>query len=155
MANKQKLDKTQQSTYKKLLDQLELGYYSGHIRLDSLEFRCPEDVVEYPMEPVEDVEIYWKYSFEKKDDGFNVNVIIRNEILSDFGEDDCIALEIGYTLYYGSKMDLPDSLIKKFAHEKVLPQVWPYFRELAGELYFKAGLKWVIIPFEPKIITEY
>ena len=154
MASAQKLDATQRSTYKKLLAQIELGYYSGHIRLNSVEFRCPEDVVEYPMEPVEDVKISWKYSFAKTDNGFSANVIIKNEITTDFSEDDSIELEIGYELYYGSKMDVPDSLVEKFAHEKVLPQVWPYFREHAKELYFKAGLKWVIIPFEPNAIAE-
>jgi hypothetical protein len=154
MAGAQKIDATQLATYKKLVSQIELGYYSGHLRLNSVDFSCPEDVVEFSNEPVEDVNTSWKYSFERTDNGFVANVLLKNEITSDDGGDDAIVLEIGYILYYGSKMDMPDSLVDKFANEKVLPQVWPYFREHAKDLYFKAGLKWVIIPFEPSVVAE-
>jgi hypothetical protein len=153
MAETPKLGSTKASVYEKLLSQIELGYYSGHIRLNSVEFNCPEDAKEYPMEPIDNVDISWKCSFEKIDIGFRADVILRNEIESD-DEGDSIRLNIGYSLYYTSKMDLPDSLADKFAHDKVLPQVWPYFREYARELYFKAGLKWVLIPFEPKVVDQ-
>lgn len=153
MARARKSNDKQQTVYKELLSQLELGYYSGHIRLDSVEFHCP-DIIDYPADPLEKVQISWQYSYEKTEHGFDANVIIRNTIKGDLNEYDQIDLEIGYNLHYGSKMTLPKTLYRKFAYDKVLPQVWPYFRDHALELYFRAGLRWVILPFEPETVIE-
>jgi hypothetical protein len=154
MARTRKPDETEKSAYERLLSQIEPGYYSGHVRLNSVQFHCPEDVIEYPMEPIEDVEISWKYSFGRTDNGFSADVTIRSRITGNSDENDSIYLELGYTLYYGSEKDLPRTLHRRFAYDKVLPQVWHYFRQHALELYFRAGLKWVIIPFEPGTIVE-
>ena len=147
MSKPQKPAPTERSIYKKLLSQVRKGYWSGHVHLTSVEFSW-EDVVEYPNEPVENMTTTWQYSFEKTGGGFLVHVLLRNEIPSE-EEDKAIELEIGYTLNYQSEMELPASLVERFAYDIVLPQVWPYFREYAKELYFKAGLLWVVIPFEP------
>jgi len=153
MDRARKPKETEQLVYDKLLSQLEVGYYSGHVRLSSVEFRCPEDAMEYPMEPIEKLEISWDCSFEKSENGFTANVTISNRIVADHIENESIDLEIGYNLYYGSKVNLPESLAKRFAREKVLAHVWPYFRQQAIELYFKAGLRWVVLPFEPPMIA--
>ncbi len=153
MTKSHKLNAKNQSIYNKILSQVKWSDWEA-IRLDSVDFHCPVDVIEYPMEPVESIDISWKYSFEKTDNGFYANVLIMNEITSNDGMSGSIDLVIGYNLYYVSEMDLPGPLVEKFAYEKVLPHVWPYFRENARELYFKAGLKWVIIPAEPNVIAE-
>jgi len=154
MARARRSNETPQPRYEKLLSQLAPGYYSGHILLTSVQFRCSEEIIMYPSDPLENVEISWQYSFEKSRSGFNANVIINNTIQGDEVEHDSIDLEIGYKLHYESKMALPKAFYKRFAYDRVLPAVWPYFRYHALELYFRGGLKWVVLPFDPPEVAE-
>ena len=154
MARVRKAKQSEDILYDRLLSQLEVGYYNGHVRLNSVEFRCPEDAMEFPMEPIEEIDIRWSCSFEKGTNGFTANAMISNMIVPDNIENDFIALDIEYNLYYRSKIDLPESLAERFAQEKVLAHVWPYFRQHATELYYRAGLSWVVLPFEPPAIAE-
>lgn len=155
MASAKQLDARQRSIYKKLLSQIKLQELEP-ICLTSLDYTCtpaslnslPDYVL--PNEPFTDIETCWQYSFEKTKDGFLANVLLRNEIACE-GTDD-ILLEVGYTVFYTSGIDLPSSLVDKFAYEKVLPHIWPYFRELARDIYYKSGLLWVVMPIEPNAV---
>jgi len=154
MARARKPDETRETRYEELLSQLVPGYYDEHILLTSIEFHCPEEIITYPGDPLEKVEISWQYSFEKTAHGFSASVIIRNTIRGEETEYDSIDLEIGYKLRYGSKVELPKALYKRFAYDRVLPTVWPCFRYHALELYFRGGLRWVVLPFEPPAVAE-
>lgn len=154
MARAQRSNEKRQTSYERLLSQLVPGYYEGHVVLTSIQFHCPEEIIMYPGDPLEKVEISWQYSFEKTAHGFSANVIIRNTIRGEETEYDSIDLEIGYKLGYESKMELPKALYKRFACERVLPAVWPYFRYHALELYFRGSLRWVVLPFDPPEVAE-
>lgn len=153
MARVRKSKERDELLYDQLLSQLEVGYYSGHVRLNSVEFRCPEDAIEYPMDPIEKIEISWNCTFKKDGDGFTANVTISNMITGDY-EPEFITLDMEYDLHYGSRIDLPESLARRFAREKVLAHIWPYFRQHAIDLYYKAGLRWVVLPFDPPEVAE-
>ena len=148
------LNSKQQALYKKLLGQISQQAYFGPITLMAVEFKYVDNIVEYENEPVEGIQISWHYSFEKTSGGFQSNVSIQSRIQSDYDPLERIYLEAVYKIDYFSELELPDYLVDKFAHEKVLPQVWPYFRQLAKDLYIKAGLLWTIIPIEPKVDGE-
>lgn len=157
MADVKQLDPKQRSVYRKLLSQIKSWSYNHSLQLASLNYNCkPDSLNALPddrlrNEPVEDIKTSWQYSFEKTKSGFRANVWLRNEIMCE-GTDD-ISLEVEYIVYYKSSIDLPSSLVDKFAYEKVLPHVWPYFRELAQDIYFKSGLLWVIMPIEPDAVS--
>ena len=154
MARARRSDETRETRYEELLAQLVPGYYEGHLFLTSVQFHCPEEIIMYPADPLEKVEISWQYSFEKTGYGFKADVIIRNTIRGDEIEWDSIDLEMGYKLQYESKIELPKALYKRFAYDRVLPAVWPYFRYHALELYFRGGLRWVVLPFDPPEVAE-
>lgn len=154
----QTISSQDKAIYKKLLSQINTDYIDGAIALVSLEFSYPDSYSDLPEgrrdnEPVEENETTWRYSFERTPDSIVAIVSLRNEIPDENGGDP-IFLEANYKIFYKSAIELPPSLTHKFAYEKTLPHVWPYFRQQALDIYHKTGLKWVVIPFEPNALPE-
>jgi hypothetical protein len=155
MSNTEKSDaENSLSAYKNVLSQIKGAF--DPILLNSIEYTCPADSLNalpndgFANEPVEYLEVSWQYSFEKTKVGFRAHVNIANFIECRSDAED-ISLEIGFTVFYISEIELSSFFAEKFAYEKLLPDVWPYFRELALDLYHKSGLLWVILPLKPNL----
>jgi hypothetical protein len=153
-----KLNTLEKTIYRKLLSHLKEEPET--IFLTSLEFSCPPWEIDAGLEDSPAVRSFidsidnntsWKYTINKTVMGFCVKVQLRNEIGNE-GLRETFFLNVGYTAYYHTDVDLPNTLVEKFAYEKVLPRIWPYFRQQALDTYFKAGIIEVLIPLEPNAI---